>query len=851
MTCTHTTKRAVYLFLYIIFCCSVKAEENQEIDITNQTFFNDNQKTEKMLPDSETYDQVDFENHRVNKEKRSILQETPKKIRSIIIQNNTLVSQESIKMRLPYKEGDDFDVCSTSQAIKNVFALNYFRQVQIFIDEIDNQSLDLYVVVTEKPKVNDIVFEGNNHLSTKDIKKEAGLNNIPTVNEEELKNLASKIKNYYHKKNYHFVEISHHLETVNENHVIIHFNIKENKKSYIRRIFFKNNHHVSSKKLKRIIFSRELWILSPLDHSGSYQPQMIEGDKALIEDGYKSNGFINAKVSDVEVVHNEENHSYDITYTVHEGEVYHIKDVTMQGNDLLSEEELKSVVPIREGQRYSVEMLRTSIENLRLLWGESGYIFADIEPAIDIDEENKTISINFYFDLKDKVYLNRLNIKGNKKARDKIIRRQVLIDEGDLITNKKMEQSKNRIKMMGYFDEREGVNWKKTRIDDTHADLDLMLKEVKTGKFNLNMTFGGGQKQNSPSTGLTTSVMIADRNLYGSGIATSALAEIAKKHQSFTTSIMSPWMFDKPIKGVFNAYHRRSEYEDGISYTEGDPHEIVTGGFLGTGYASKMLYDSIIEGQIGFETISFDPAVTAAKRLSTLEQTYYQIILDRSFQSGDQYWAKCSISQDRRNGLAFTSRGYQWNWYSQIALPMTDNGFKYFKTELDASWYTPLIGETDLVLCMHAHLGFIRPLGDKNAPWKSLFHMGGPSTIRGYTYGQVGPTWNGDSMGATKAFHVNTELIMPLTADQSARAVIFYDGGAGWDVPYAEDLRAKIPTFEAELLNNKFFYRHSVGAGIRITRPTPIQVDFGIKLNPAAQFKKKLTEVHFSMTHEF
>ena len=269
--------------------------------------------------------------------------------------------------------------------------------------------------------------------------------------------------------------------------------------------------------------------------------------------------------------------------------------------------------------------------------------------------------------------------------------------------------------------------------------------------------------------------------------------------------------------------------------------------------------ESILEAQIGFETITFDPKVKAAPRLINAEQKYYQILLDKTFQSGDQYWARWSIAQDLRNGLVFTTNGYQWNWYGQFAFPLTETGFNFFKSELDATWYTPLIGENSLVLCLHGHIGFIKPLNHRNAPWKSLFHIGGPGTVRGYTWGQIGPTWHGDSMGATKAFYVNAEFIVPLTPDLTTRAVMFYDGGAGWDMPYkneitelaniAADVNGSV--FGTTLINNEFFYRHSFGVGIRMLNPTPLQVDFGIKLNPSKVFKNKLTEVHLSMTHEF
>ena len=850
-----TKKRIVYLFLYLTLCCSLKAEDHQGIE----THVDDEQQI--LISDNfDMHENIVLSDQMVDAHTRSMLQQNQKLVRNIIVKNNRLVSQESILVRLPFKPGKAFKPNQSSQAIKNIFSLGYFRNVQLYVDVIDDEQVDLCIVVTEKPRVTDVIIKGMKHLSEKDLKKETGLDKIQTMNEEELKNFAAKIKRYYGKKNYHFAHVETRLEVVDEQHVIAHFDVKEGQKTYVHRIAFKGNKSVTSKKLKRIIYTREVWPLSPMDSSGSYQADMIEADKAMIEDGYKSSGFVHAKVTDADVVFNEITNGYDVTYTINEGVMYFVKEINIQGNDILSSEVLKASIPIQPGQRYSVEKLRTSIEKLRLLWGEYGYIFADIEPSIDINEDDKTVDISFSFDLKDKVYLNRLSIRGNKKARDKIIRRQILIDEGDLVTNKKMDQSKDRVKLMGYFDEREGVNWKVTRIDDTHADLDLMLKEVKTGKFNCQISYGGVAKGGTtPTKGLVGSAVIGDRNLWGSGIATSLLAEVAERQQSITGSLMNPWLFDKPIRGNLNVYARHSEYTEGISYTINPPQEVVIGGFFGAGYIAKLFGESILETQIGFETITFDPKVEAAQRLTNAEKKYYQIVLDKTFQSGDQYWARWSISQDLRNGLVFTTNGYQWNWYGQLAFPLTETGFNFFKTELDATWYTPLIGENALVLCLHGHIGFIKPLNGRNAPWKSLFHIGGPGTIRGYTWGQIGPTWHGDSMGATKAFYVNAEFIVPLTPDLTTRAVMFYDGGAGWDMPYKNEIVALInasstmngPAFGDTLVNNEFFYRHSFGVGIRMLNPTPLQVDFGIKLNPSKVFKNKLTEVHLSMTHEF
>ena len=597
MISTAVKKRKVYLFLYLTICCYLKAEDNQDIDLieeNKQEYQNDNSVD---VP-------LQFSDNFIDSTTRSTLRNNQKIIRNIIIKNNRLVSQESILVRLPYKPNDIFKQNLSSQAIKNVFALGYFRQVKIYINFVENDQVDLCIVVTEKPKLTDVIIKGCKGLDAKDIKKETGLDKILTINEEELKNFAAKIKKFYEKKNYHFATIDTHLEVIDDYHVIAHFDIKEGQKAYVRRISFKNNHSISSKQLKKLIITKEVWPLSMMDHSGSYQSEVLEADKAILEDAYKSNGFVNAAVTHVDVEFDEKTSNYDITYTINEGKMFFIKEVNIEGNDILSTEVLKNSIPTQPGQRYSVEKMRTSIERLRLLWGEFGYIFADIEPTLNINEEDRTVSVTFSFDLKEKIFLNRLNIKGNKKARDKIIRRQVILDEGDLITNKKMDQSKDRVKMMGYFSEPDGVNWKITRIDDEHADLDLMLKEIKTGKCNFQLSYGGAaQNSTTNTTGFVGSVIAADTNLWGSGIGARALAELAERQQSINLQLMNPWLFDKPIRGNFDVYARRSEYSDGLTHTEHQPLETVIGGYLGSGYILKLFGESIFERNLDLKLL--------------------------------------------------------------------------------------------------------------------------------------------------------------------------------------------------------------------------------------------------------
>lgn len=798
---------------------------------------------------------------------RNAIHEEKRIIKNIIVSGNKIITKDSIVHRLPLKIGDIFNSNYTSTMIKNLYKSGYFHQVKIYVEPVDEQDLNLHVVVVEKPRLQEIIFTGNKAISTKEFKDDLKVATLPTLVQEELVALTSKIKKMYQKKNYHHVEIESKIIPLEDDTVSAEFTINEGKKSYLTRISFKGNKHVSSKKLKRIILSKEDWILGMIDRSGSYNPEMLEGDKYMIEDSYKSNGFINAKVITVDAILHPKTGNYDLTYHIFEGDRYVVKSVDAVGNDILSEEQLKRVIPIIPGQYYSQERIRTALDNLKMIWGEYGYIFADIDPGIDINEEDKTVAISFRADLKEQVKLNRLTITGNKKTKDNVLRRNILLDEGELITNRKMEASKSRVSLLNYFDPKNGVNWKTTKIDDTHADLDLMLNEVQTGHFNFNLGYGGSpSNRQSPTTGVNFNCNLGDRNLLGSGIATSASAEISKRYRALNINLIDPWIADKPIRGALNAYVKKSEY-DSIEIAQNPPFERSVGGSASLGYVTGKLNGILMEGVVSFEKINYDARIIAAQNLGK-QKSLAQIILDQNFQAGSQVSLVFNLSQDKRDGIVFTTRGHQWAWVNQFSFPgqtwatekqeaecpdpqFRFSRFQYYRSELDVTWYTPLINEYDLVLCVHGNAGFIHKFKDKQVPWKAVYHVGGPTTVRGYLYGQVGPMWSETSLGALKAFNVNVELIMPLSSNLNTRGVVFYDGGAGWDTPYYGTIVAENPLFAREIQNNNFFYRHSVGIGMRIKSPSPLQVDFGIKLNPSKKYRKHLTELHLNVEHSF
>ncbi len=780
-------------------------------------------------------------------------EEFPRKaINSIHISGNKQLSKEAILARIPYRTGDLFIPQKTGDLIRNLYALNYFNTITVEIEDLTDTTLDLYITVEEKKKVESITYEGNPHLTVDEIEKKLKLCEIPAMDDEELFLYADQIKKMYAEKNYHAVTITPKLVPTENGTYKAIFSVCEGNKAVVKRVFFKGNNCISSRKLRNNIFTREDWLFGFVNKAGSFQPEMLDFDKFVIENFYQSNGFLAARVVDVQVDIEPVSQCITVTYVIEEGDLYTVKCVSAPGNELLTEEQLLTCIPLRPGTLYSKELIRQTMEVLRNVWGRFGYIYADIEPVIIPNFEEKTVDITFNVDLGNKIYLNRIGIMGNCKTRDYVIRRMLTVCEGQLLSTPGMELSKSRVEGLGYFEPQNGVEWKITKVSEDLVDLDLMLKEIKTGRIDGQLGYGGADPQ-SPNTSFRVGVGISDRNLFGTGIRANVNASWSRQDHGFMLNFFQPWLFGRPIGGGAGVYHKKSIYEDFKNISDA-PRETLTGGDAQLMFLLPYCNDVSASVTGGVENIHFQRGLIAERAdRSEKQNELLQTFIDRRFISGTAGWIGTVIGQDMRNHPQFPNRGYNWSFATKFGIPAPGSCFGYVKGDFDTTWLTPLIGDYDLVFLLHGHAGFVKPLGDKAIPYRELYNMGGPGTVRGFEFGQIGPQIFNSSVGAQKAFWVNAELIFSVTKDQSIRGVLFYDGGAGWDTPLTKrevNLLSE-PVNALALTNNRFRYRHAIGFGIRLTNPAPIRIDWGFKLDRNKRLREKFYEVHFNMSQEF
>ncbi len=772
-------------------------------------------------------------------------------IRDIHIEGNQLVTDEAILARIPYRSGDLFLQTKTGELIRNLYALQYFNTVSLELEEVSDTEVDLYVIVQEKKKVEAVVFEGNNALSEEEIEKELKLAEIPAMDEEELGAIATKIKRLYITKNYHSVSIETELEPTDRGTYRAIFRITEGPISLVKRVFFEGNEHVPSSTLRKMIFTREDWLFGFLDKAGSYQPEMLNVDQFMIENFYQSNGFLAARVVDIEVETDEPTQEITVTYYIDEGPVFCIASVAAQGNELRTEEELLRILPVAPGQLYSKDAIRRSMDALRTIWGSYGYIYADIEPVIIPNFDEKTVDITFNSELGNKMFLNRINIVGNEKTCDYVIRREIDLCEGEQLSLPIMDRAKDRVAALGYFDPQGGVEWKINKVSEDTVDLDLVVNEAKTGRIGGQLGYGGADPQ-SPSTSVRIGAYINERNFLGTGIEANLNLQWSKKDRMVIINFYQPWLFNRPIGGGLGFVHRNSFYED-IENISATPRQQET---IGEGRLRFRLpgYPDVSSSiTAGIQRIKFQEGLNAVRFAIPDQQELYQTFIDRRFASGTTGIIGSVFGQDVRNHPMFPNRGYNWTLATKAGIPTDSSTLGFAKADFDVTWLTPLIGEYDLVFLLHGHAGFVGSLRNKIIPYVELYNIGGPGSVRGFEFGDIGPQVFNNSVGAKKAFWINAELIFSVTRDQSIRGLVFYDGGAGWDTPLTCEQEALLTREDNTnaLTNNRFRYRHSIGFGIRLLNPAPVRIDWGFKLDRDKRRNEKFYEVHFAMDQQF
>lgn len=718
-------------------------------------------------------------------------------IRLIEIKDNKKIEDEAIYAKIRSKVGEPFSKETVQKDIKRLYGIGYFDDVRVEIEPFEG-GLKLIFIFKEKPAIISIDFQGNKKFETDDLKEKITITPGAIANPSVITDNVEKIISFYQSEGYWHVKVIPVIREVSEEAVALTFQVEEGAKVKIKKITIEGNKVLSAKKIKKVIKTKKRWLFSFITGSGIYKKEQIKADIKKIRELYQSKGYIYVVVSEPELTLSPDKKKLYIKIFISEGEQYGIGELKITGNTVFASSELFQHVETAAGKIFNRTALRNDVDNIIDLYMEKGYARIDINPLIDVNTKEKIANITLSI-TEGKIFkIGRIEISGNTKTHDKVIRREMRLDEGDTFNNKLLKRSFQRINNLNYF---ETVDIAPAlRVDEELVDLNVKVKEKLTGMLSI----GGGY---SSVDKFMVMGEITQTNLFGKGYYLKFRTSFSSRRKDYHISLRDPWFMNKPISASISLYNESFEYPN--------YDKKATGTSIGFG---KELSE-YVGGNI---TYTFEQV-----KISDVADDASSLIRD---QEGKKITSSISPSiwKDTRDNYLDPTTGSRHALYTTYAGIGGDNYF--VKGLVNSAWYFPAIwGST---FSVRGRFGYASGFAGKELPLYERFYVGGINTVRGLGFGEAGPrNVQGEKIGGNKELIFNTEYIFPIIEDIRLKGVLFFDAGRSFE--NNEDISI------AEL-------RPTTGVGFRWISPLgPIRLEWGFNLNQKAD--ESASKIEFSI----
>lgn len=723
-----------------------------------------------------------------------VFAESGPSIKSIEIKGNRKVSSEAIYSKLKSKIGDNFSENLVQDDIQKLYNIGYFDDITVDIDSFEG-GVKLVYSFREKPTITSIDFQGNKEFEAKDLKEKITLTSGAVANLPLIEDNAQKVISFYQSEGYWLVSVLPVIRETSKDAVALTFQIDEGPKVVIKDIVIEGNKIVSEKDIKKAMESKERWLFSFITGSGLYKKDQIRGDLERIKELYLNRGFLHIAVSEPEIILSRDREELSIKISVSEGDQYKVGTLSFKGNSVFTDAELLQKLKIASGQIFSRSALRTDIDNILDFYMEKGYALCDINPLVDVNEPEKIANITFSVTEGDIFRIGMIEISGNAKTRDKVIRREMRLDEGDIFNKKLLKRSFQRINNLNFFENVDIAPY--PRPAEKLVDLKVNVKEKMTGMLSV----GGGY---SSVDKFMVMGEITQANLFGKGLYLKFKADFSAVRTNYNISLRDPWFMDKPVSASIGLYN------DTFKYPEYDKE--ATGGYIGFGKELSEYVEANIRYELEKVTIT-----EISRKASDIIKDQEGVKVTSSINP--------SISKNTIDNYLDPSSGYRHVLSLTVAGLGGDN---YFVKELiDSVGYFPF--KWDTTFSLRGRLGFAAGFAGKELPLYERFYVGGINTVRGLSFGEAGPKdENGDEIGGNVEAIFNAEYIFPIVPDVKLKGLTFFDYGGSFD----KDLK------KYSLKD----MRPTAGFGFRWLSPFgPIRLEMGFNLDPKeGESKSKL-----------
>ncbi len=751
----------------------------------------------------------------INSSYSQVRSDDQKTITSVQVENNRAISTETVLSKIKTKVGDKFSQETLNDDLKRLYATEYFTDVSIDVKDVEG-GIAVTFIVEEKPVIDDIIFKGNTAFRAQKLKSTIKSKPNEMLNLALLAQDIADIKTLYMKKGYPLIDVKYAVDLDKQsNRAKVNISINENVRVKVSKVSIIGNHAIKTNNIKKVLTTRPAWLFNP----GIFKEDVLQDDMERIRSIYDDIGFLDLEVTP-KLEYRQEGKLLDITIEIKEGKQYLVGDIAVTGKLVLPEKDVKFKISMKTGKPFSTRALRTDVVSLRQYYYQYGYmnVLVDVERSLNI--ATGRIDITYNIDAKEPVYVGKIEVRGNVKTKDIVVRRELRIYPGERFNGDKIRRSKERIYNLGFFED-VSFDTEPTSTPDIQ-NLIVNVKESKTGEF----SFGGGYSSVDLLIGF---VEVTQRNFditnfptfTGGGQSLTIKAEIGLVRNNFNVGWTDPWIFGYPYSFGFDVYRMSHNKTGDIGWAY---DEVRTGGDLRLGKEFTDYFKGGLTYRL--EQVQIENFIDNASR-------------DLRDEEGTNWISSLllELTYDTRDNVFNPTKGYILSGSIEDAGGIFFGDKDFIRGTAAATYYHTFFEK--FVLEVRGRGGLANAYGDSNeVPIYERFYAGGANTIRGYKERRVGPRDPGSNepIGGEAILLGNVELTFPIY-EKLLKGAIFYDVGNVWR--RAEDF----------IVGGN--YKAGAGVGLRVKTPLgPVRVDYGYPLVRNID-EERAGEFYFSMSRGF
>ena len=719
------------------------------------------------------------------------------KVTAIEIRGNKRIDLPAIAGRLTLKPGDPYTPENVRGQIKILYETGFFEEVQVET-ELGTGGAGLTFLVREKPFITEIVFDGNKELSDDKLKEKITIKSQAFLDQLQAKESAEKIRLAYQGDGYFNCRVIPVVQTLDEDRKRLTYFITEGDKARVRTVNFDGLHAATKDEMFKVMATREwipwyglvtqLKLPSFLSDAGVLKRDEMNNDVERIKEVLLNKGYLNARVGLPTVELSDDKKWFVVTYTVMEGEPFTIGEIGFRGNTVFEDPELRQGLKMKEGEIFQRQKLRDEITRLNDLYGSRGYSFADVSPNVIPNTVERTAAVILTIKEGEMMRIRQINIHGNEKTKDNVIRREIRVDEQDVIDTPALKRSFQRLNNLNFF---ETVEILPAQVGPDKVDLNVRVKEKPTGQFSI----GGGF---STLDRLVAIADITEGNLGGNGWMGRIRGQLGQERQLGLITFRNPYVNDSLMSLQLDIYRTQTNY---FTYREKKTGASVTFGRWFSEYVSG----------------SFSPFAEDIKYSDPRSDAPALILNQIGHQSTTGF--RVSLTRDTRDFLMDPRTGWRTSVAFSLGTSYLGGSNDFYKYTLDVNKYTPLPFDTRL--SVRARYGVVEGLNTNSqsdpVPLTELYFVGGINTMRGFSFGKAGPVTSSFTLlGAASELIFNFDYIFTISSEAKLNGVIFFDYGKGFAGS-----------------NVSFPLRSAAGLEGRWVSPFgPLRAAYGINLDP-------------------